>query len=198
VFFREKGGGDTMKFRRDLIIVALATFCLTATLFMVRTTLSNSSALGEYDAWNDLNSDGAIDIFDAITLASVFGTSGDPTKNVNVMNWPVTTQKTVFYQQTISTSSAVYNASGFGHIHLLWDVSGLVDPENVTIRVYSHIYDPDGLGYYTTYLSPMVVTSDNIEGSASFPVPGEMFGFQMSLGIGTTASVNLAYYLTYA
>ena len=186
--------------KRDLIVVALTTFCLTATLFLI---LPSRSA-EPYNPWADVSGpimgepDGTINMRDINYEILRFSTSGDTTKNVTVTNWPITTQKTVFYQQTISTSSALYNASGFGHIHLLWDVSGLVDPENLTIRVYSNIYDPEGGGYYTTYLSPMVVTPSNIEGSTSFPVPGEMFGFQMSLAIGTTASVNLAYYLTYA
>lgn len=77
-----------MKIRRDLIIVALATFCLTASIFMVVPTRSNPTGLGEYDPWVDNNEDGTIDIFDAIGLAGVYGTSGDPTKNVNVTNWP--------------------------------------------------------------------------------------------------------------
>jgi hypothetical protein len=74
-----------MKFRRDLVIVVLVTFCLTATIFMVFPTRSSS---GTYDPWIDNNEDGAIDIFDAIGLANTFGTSGDPTKNVTVTNWP--------------------------------------------------------------------------------------------------------------
>jgi len=76
-----------MKFKRDLIIVVLATFCLTASIFMVVPTRSNPTGLGEYDPWVDNNEDGAIDIFDAIGLAGIYGTSGDPTKSVNVMNW---------------------------------------------------------------------------------------------------------------
>jgi hypothetical protein len=71
--------------KKDLVIVALATFCLTATLFMVRPTKSNPG-VGEYDPWIDNNEDGAVDIFDAINLANAFNTAGDPTKNVNVTN----------------------------------------------------------------------------------------------------------------
>jgi hypothetical protein len=48
-----------------------------------------SSTTGKYDPWTDLNDDGTVDIYDAISLANTFGTSGDPTKNVNVANWPV-------------------------------------------------------------------------------------------------------------
>ncbi len=73
--------------KKDLVIVALATFCLTATLFMIRSTQSNPS-IGGYDSWTDLNGDGTVDIYDAITLANAYGTSGDSTRNVNVTNWP--------------------------------------------------------------------------------------------------------------
>jgi hypothetical protein len=76
-----------MKIRKDFIIVALATFCLTATLFMILPTKSNPG-IGEYDPWVDLKTDGTIDIYDAIILGNAYGTSGDPTKNVNVTNWP--------------------------------------------------------------------------------------------------------------
>jgi hypothetical protein len=73
--------------KKDLIIVALATFCLTATLFMVRPTKSNPG-IGEYNSWTDLNGDGTVDIYDAITLADAYGTSGDSTRNVNVVSMP--------------------------------------------------------------------------------------------------------------
>jgi hypothetical protein len=74
-----------MKIKKDLIIVALATFCLTATLFMIRTSWSGS----DWDPWVDIKEDGTVDIYDAISLANAYGTSGDTTKNVTVTNWPV-------------------------------------------------------------------------------------------------------------
>ena len=75
-----------MKIRRDLIVVALATFCLTATMFMVVT--SRSADDPNWNPWADLQDDGTVDIYDAITLANAYGSSGDTTKNVNVTNWP--------------------------------------------------------------------------------------------------------------
>jgi len=73
--------------KRHLIIVALLTFCVTATLFMIQPTRSQSG-VGEYNPWADYNEDGLIDIFDLVPGAASFGTEGDPTKNVNVTNWP--------------------------------------------------------------------------------------------------------------
>jgi hypothetical protein len=71
--------------KKDLVIVALATFCLTATLFMI---VSTRSQTGQYDPWMDLDDNGQINILDAIDLSNVYGTSGDPTKIVTVTNLP--------------------------------------------------------------------------------------------------------------
>ena len=67
-----------MKIRRDLVVVALATFCLTASLFMIRASRSG------WDPWADIKEDGIVDIYDAIMLSNAFGTSGDTTKNVTI------------------------------------------------------------------------------------------------------------------
>jgi hypothetical protein len=71
--------------KKDLIIAILATFCLTATLFLIIPTTSQSPS-GTYDSLADLNHDGTINILDAILFANHFGTSGDPTLSVNVTN----------------------------------------------------------------------------------------------------------------
>jgi hypothetical protein len=72
--------------KKDLVIVALATFCLTATLFMIVSTRSQPE--NRYNPWMDLDDNGQINILDAIDLSNVYGTSGDPTKNVTVTNLP--------------------------------------------------------------------------------------------------------------
>jgi hypothetical protein len=41
-----------------------------------------------YDPWKDLNDDGVIDSTDLGMLGTSWATTGDPTKNVNVTNWP--------------------------------------------------------------------------------------------------------------
>jgi hypothetical protein len=186
--------------KRDLVIVALATFCLTSTLFMI---LPSRSA-EPYNPWADVSGptmgepDGTINMRDINYEILRFNTFGDTAKNVTVTNWPLSTQETVFWQQSTGAYSELYNTSGFGHVHVLYDVSGLVAPENVTIRGYSEIHEPGGHAYYTTHFLIVVATSDNIEGSISFPAPAEFFGFHLTFASGTTASVNLAFYMTYA
>jgi hypothetical protein len=61
--------------KKDLVIVVLATFCLTATLFLIIPTRSSPN---EYDPWVDLNGDGTINILDIAKVASLFGTNGIP------------------------------------------------------------------------------------------------------------------------
>jgi len=52
------------------------------------TNKSQTASTPEYDPWADLNGDGTIDIFDIVQIGYTFGTSGDPTRNVNITNWP--------------------------------------------------------------------------------------------------------------
>jgi hypothetical protein len=72
--------------RKDLIIAVLATFCLTATIFLIIPI--RSQTVGQYDPWLDINGDGKIDGKDIAMVARAFGTGGDPTRNVTVTNWP--------------------------------------------------------------------------------------------------------------
>ena len=67
--------------KKYLIIAVLATFCLTATLFMIIPTKSQS---GSYDPWTDINGDGKIDMADISMAIEGFMSSGDATKPVNI------------------------------------------------------------------------------------------------------------------
>ncbi len=69
-----------------MIVVALTTFCVTATLFLTIPTRSLLET-GKYNPWADLNDDGTIDILDAIMLANVFGTSGTPINKTVLYDW---------------------------------------------------------------------------------------------------------------
>jgi hypothetical protein len=111
-----------MKFRKDLVIVALAAFCLTATLFMIIPTKSNPET-SNYDAWNDLNDDGTIDIYDAINFAGTFNTAGDPTKNVNVTNWPAA-QPNYKYVQGTAVNCSWTNTGVFSPLFQIVGVAG--------------------------------------------------------------------------
>jgi hypothetical protein len=78
-----------MPTKKDLVIVVLATFCLTLTLFVAMPTRSSTASSSGYDPWIDINDDGWINAKDAVILGGTFGSSGDPTRNVIVerYNW---------------------------------------------------------------------------------------------------------------
>jgi len=70
--------------KKDLIIAVLCTFCLTSTLFMMTRT-TGSPDIGEYDPWIDLNDDGQIDLYDAVTLAGATGSFGTPINKTELL-----------------------------------------------------------------------------------------------------------------
>jgi hypothetical protein len=74
-----------MKIRKNMIIAIMITFCFTATLLMVIPIRSQNNS---YDSWIDLNGDGRINMDEVVSTLDAFGTTGDPTRNVNVTNWP--------------------------------------------------------------------------------------------------------------
>jgi uncharacterized protein YqgV (UPF0045/DUF77 family) len=69
--------------KRHLVIVALATFCLTASLFMIVSSRSQSQS--QYDPWVDLNDDGQINILESIIVANHFLESGTPVNKTELL-----------------------------------------------------------------------------------------------------------------
>jgi hypothetical protein len=87
----EKGGGDLMVTKKDLVIAVMATFCLAVSIFMIFPTKSAEP----YSPWADVSGptlgepDGTINMRDINYEILRFNTFGDTTKNVSVINWPV-------------------------------------------------------------------------------------------------------------
>lgn len=97
-----------MKIGRNMIVAIMITFCFTATLFIV---IPIRSATSPYDPWIDYNDDGKISLSDLVSLANSYGTTGDPTKNVNVTNWPpdlVSEKEYMFFDYKLNSYPAVY------------------------------------------------------------------------------------------
>lgn len=63
-------------------LIALLVIVTATSAFFIGVTAT------EYNPWCDQDSDGDIDIFDIVPAATAYGTTGDPTKNVTVTNWP--------------------------------------------------------------------------------------------------------------
>jgi hypothetical protein len=115
---------------------------------MVRPTKSNPG-IGEYNSWTDLNGDGTVDIYDAITLADAYGTSGDSTRNVNVTNWPNGPSREDYYLEywsyNISSegwSSPTILCGGYSRLSLMARVTNTsMGPyRNVTVFLLSNYW----------------------------------------------------------
>ena len=146
--------------KKDIIITAILTFCLTATIFMVAT--SNSA---EYDPWVDINGDGKIDIFDVVGMTSRYAATGDPAKNVTVKNWP--TNKLAYYYADImlpgqTEASPWISVSEYSKIvvciHVITAVPNeyrLVAATNaITFELYVDTQTNFGENLYKTYDAP--------------------------------------------
>jgi hypothetical protein len=76
-----------LNLKNYLIAVMLSAMVL-ALIFI---PFSGSQTTPQYDPWIDINDDGVIDIKDYQTVKINIPSTGDPTKNVNVTNWPIAT-----------------------------------------------------------------------------------------------------------
>ncbi len=63
---------------------ATATLFALVLLTVASTPLSGQQTSGSYDPWLDYNEDGSIDVDELHSLGEVYGSSGDPTKNVTI------------------------------------------------------------------------------------------------------------------
>jgi hypothetical protein len=73
---------------KNYLIAAVLSAMVLALMFI---PMSGSQSSKQYDPWLDYNDDGKISLADLVSLAQSYGTTGDPTKNVNVTNWPIAT-----------------------------------------------------------------------------------------------------------
>jgi hypothetical protein len=127
---------------RTLMIAVLCTFCLAVSIFSIMPV----SSIGTYDPWLDSNDDGKIDLKDYFAVGKAYGTSGDPTKNVNVTNWP---QPELDYEilrigrcnMTGASGTNVLNyTGGYSRVSLSVSVASMKQMEtdySITLSIYS-------------------------------------------------------------
>ncbi len=71
---------------RQFVVSTLLALVL---LILVIIPIAHQENGGTYDPWLDYNEDGNIDADELYLIGQSYGTLGDPTKNVNVMNFPL-------------------------------------------------------------------------------------------------------------
>lgn len=69
--------------------LTMSTLIALALLVVAFTPISSQQGVHDYDPWADINGDGKMDGKDIAFTAAGFGTLGDPTRNVNVINLPL-------------------------------------------------------------------------------------------------------------
>jgi hypothetical protein len=75
---------------------------------------SGSQTTFQYDPWADINDDGYIDGKDISYTCRLFGTTGDPTKNVNVTNWQPNYAMETYIEHLNITWKNGYGSVGLG------------------------------------------------------------------------------------
>ena len=73
-----------MKMTHSKLLNIVLVTVLATSLFFISTTASTA----EYNPWSDIDGDGDIDIYDVVRVTGIYHTSGDPTRNVTITNWP--------------------------------------------------------------------------------------------------------------
>jgi hypothetical protein len=189
-------GGDSM-IRKDVIFAILTTFCLCALMFTVIPIRSQEP----YDPWADIDENGKINMYDIGYTAQRFGATGDPTKNVNVTNWPDATNQIVWWlQQTSNTqllTSPSYPANGFCQLHVCAEIESVPFLGTVTVQVLTLI-NPPGQGGYPCLAYTCTLTNSSTTIAFSIPVPAQSFYFQAIGNNANNPSLCLSYYLTWA
>jgi hypothetical protein len=88
--------------------ITFASVCVLLTL----TVLVRVSSSATYDPWVDLDESGDVDIFDVVTLANSYQTTGDPTKNVVIAGRAHSLAHTVYAYPLSPLARARSSSSG--------------------------------------------------------------------------------------
>lgn len=179
-----------------------------------------SSQVGTYDPWLDVDENGKIEIKDFAQMALAYGTTGDPTKNVNVTNWPSDYEvQTVSINVTwagyhgFAQSQPIVYAGGYSRITLCFRPTNMSEREDeVTISAYfvdwftgltppmwgyAHEYIPSGL--YVATAHKTLSGSLGISGTTSImETKAPYFDFRFncsSPNYSGWATFDLLYYL---
>jgi hypothetical protein len=179
------------------VILAIGLLLL-ASPFLVQVT----SSQGVYDPWCDQDSDGDIDIFDIVPAAAAYGTTGDPAKDVIVTNWPRSSDVPVWYRYPLASDDSVLcpkqSTDGYSTLHVLVRVANLTGEETVQFWVFAPLWNASRTSFYPISVYEYTFASGDFQAAISLDVPSAEFYFGFFSAVGTTCTVSLSYYLTWA
>ena len=101
--------------RKDVIFSVLTTFCLCALIFSVLPIRGSQP----YDPWADLDDNGKISMADIGFMCQMFGTYGNPTKNVTVFSMPYEIQSGTITATQNGVSTVYITCNGYSRLSVL-------------------------------------------------------------------------------
>jgi hypothetical protein len=96
---------------KNYLVAIVLTALMLAIMFI---PMSGSQSTKQYDPWLDYNDDGKISLADLVSLAQSYGTTGNPTKNVNVTNWQPNYAMETYWEHLNITWKNGYGNVGLG------------------------------------------------------------------------------------
>ena len=180
-----------MKFSRLTLVNLLIGALILASPFVIQMTSSS-----RYDPWADLDEDGDVDIYDIVDIAGRYGTKGNSTREVNVVSLPVHSTVIVadyVFVDTGTFTSPVYNAQGFGKIHVMIYVQSIAAQEAFDFEIHGHV--GGGLSW-SVYSAPLIQGFDHM--AFTINVPSENFTFVLNPEGTSNGFLDLSFYLTWA
>jgi hypothetical protein len=172
----------------------LAVIILSSTLFI-------SISTSQYDPWLDVNDDGFGGIDDIVGVAEHFGQEGSPIKNVNVTNWPISSDVTVWWNEFLSLGgieySPIYESGGFGRLNVL-TYSALAPPHTIEVEIQAILWNQIHTSFHAIPIYNFTLTSspNAYRRVDSLLIPSGTFRFRVSTDSMSFGTLYLSFYLT--
>jgi len=181
----------------------LMNIVLAIALLVSMLLLNVSMSTGEYDPWADINGDGIIDISDATPIGMGWLATGDPTRNVNVTNWPYSEPVCVWWETYLAypdiLTSSLFWEYRFGHLHILGITETLSPGASIAVEVWGLTWNTENTLAKSFPCYTRVLYGSHNFFNLTIPVPSASFLFKAYVMTpDSNCVISLSYYLTWA
>jgi len=120
--------------------------------------------------------------------------------NVNVTNWPISTDVNVWWHEYVCCAdgvfSSTYKANGFSQLHVLAVADDLGPTETAVFLIYGVLWNAEHTECYTVEAARTTIDWSYNVAAMTIPVPSEDFFFYAYTAF--ECEVSLSFYLTWA